>query len=116
VYNNRNSYKMRCIGEDMRKVGKRGQMAPFIIFAIIIGAVILLFAFKDQVNATLDNIIGREFTPTGFLTRCIDGDLKEEVNRIGKQGSYNSLEGVWKNMFSGHEFAYLCYTNQNYVT
>jgi len=111
------SYKIRCIEKDMKKgISKRGQMTAFIIFAVIIGAIILLFAFKDQVNTKINDLMGREFTPDGYLKRCIEPDLKEEINLIGKQGSYSNLENVGKKKFNSDEFAYLCYIKENYVT
>ncbi len=97
-------------------LNRRGQVAIFVIIALIIVSVILLFAFRDQVNSGIGNIFGSEFTPQAFLASCIGDDLDIEIERLGKNAGYDSLDDIGKVSYQGDEYAYLCYTSQNYLT
>jgi hypothetical protein len=97
-------------------ISKRGQVAIFVILALVIGSVIVLFAFKDQVNSGIGTIFGSEFTPRGFLAECIGDDLDLEIERLGKNAGYDSLDSVGKVSYQGDEYAYLCYTTGSYLT
>ena len=97
-------------------IKKRGQVSLFVIIALIIVGIIILFAFRGQIDSGIGNLFGSEFTPQSFLVSCIGNDLDVELERLGKNAGYNSLENVPKIDYQGDEYAYLCYTSQTYLT
>lgn len=97
----------------MTGMEKRGQMTIFIIVVLMISAIILIFVFNNQIKTVIMG--GNVFSPNAYLKECVEDELKEKIELVGKQGSYSSLKNVGKVAFNGDEYAYLCYTSQNYV-
>ena len=93
----------------MRKINKRGQLAIWIILAIVIVAVIiLLFAFRIPQRYILPS------KPNIQLQDCIINDLKNAIGEVSKKGgSVNPVNSI---SYEGEKVEYLCYTNQYYQT
>lgn len=92
-----------------RSMSKRGQIAIFIIIAVVIvvGAVILYF-FSPDLGFTFT-----DFTPTNFLTDCIQPEIKNGIDILSKQGGYANPEGYI--LYGGNRIKYLCYEAQYYL-
>ena len=92
-----------------RAMDKRGQIAIFIIIAVVIaiGAVIFYFLSSD-----LDFTFS-EFTPNSFLTDCVKPTLDSGIETLSKQGGYANPEGYI--LYQGNRVKYLCYQSQYYL-
>jgi len=87
---------------------KRGQLAIFVIVAILIVGVILAVILVPKLD-----IIGSEvFTPTGFLKNCIEPELRKGIDVLSNQGGYFNPEGFI--IFNDSKVKYLCYNAENY--
>ncbi|HVY01208.1 MAG TPA: hypothetical protein VHA12_00390 [Candidatus Nanoarchaeia archaeon] len=89
---------------------KRGQVALFVIIAlVIVGVLLLIFLFpKSKIGADIDE------NPTGYLRSCIEPGIKPEIARITSQGGFSNPEGFI--LYNGVKVKYLCYTSENYKT
>ncbi len=89
---------------------KRGQVAIFVIIAIVIVvAGILVYMFLPQAR----NLISGEVTPTEFIQRCVEDEVQRGVEILSKQGGYLEPEGYI--MYQDNKVKYLCYTAQYYL-
>ena len=90
---------------------KRGQVTIFVIIAIIIvGVILLLFAFGG-----LPTLLGGgQIIPSDFLTTCIMSDLQKDVTLLSNNAGYENPEASV--MYKGENYTYLCYTTEYYKT
>ena len=89
---------------------KRGQVTIFIIVAIIIVALAVLFYM-------ISPRLGIDLTPTAknpvkFIETCIEEDIENVVEKLSLQGG--SLEPEFYFTYNNISIEYLCYTNENY--
>ena len=92
-------------------LGKRGQVAIYVIVAIaIVAVIIVLFLFPD----VRTNITGGEFSPNTYLRSCVEEDVKTAVTELAQNGGYINPEGTI--LYQGREIKYLCYSSENYKT
>jgi len=97
----------------MRKIDcKKGQVTLWIILAIVIVALILLF-FNTRIRTGIKGIFTPS-TPVGQLQSCVEDKLEEAVGLVSARGG--SIEPANSVMYQGEEVEYLCYTNQYYKT
>ena len=90
---------------------KRGQVTIYVIIAIVIVGVVLLgLFFRPQI----EGVFGVEFSPQGYLSDCIEPELRKSVFTLSQQGGYTEPEGT--HLYQGDEYKYLCYTDKNYET
>tara|TARA_Y100000310_G_C20683919_1_gene817742 strand:+ start:235 stop:999 length:765 start_codon:yes stop_codon:yes gene_type:complete len=90
---------------------KKGQVAIFVIIAIVIVAsIVIIVLFFPNVA---DVFVG-EFTPQSFLKSCVEEDLMENVGLLASQGGYKNPEGFI--VHEGKKIKYLCYTSEYYKT
>lgn len=96
--------------------GKRGQVAIFVLVAILLLAMILIFYFffADTKLGSLTGIGGGTIVPNSFLKSCIGDDLEDDVDVLSNQGGYFNPKGSI--YYKGSNVKYLCYTSENYVT
>lgn len=89
---------------------KKGQVTIFIILAIVIVVLgILFYAFFPEIKTTF----GLETdNPNAFLKTCLEGDILKTVEKVSFQGG--SLNPELSYSYFGNEVEYLCYTNQYY--
>ena len=111
-----NNYKENSAGDRMKKqvngrlLNNRGQIAIYVIVAlvIVIGVVLVYFLYPDVVTG----IIGGKETPQTFLKSEIEPRVKESIGILSKQGGYENPEGYI--MYKGNRVKYLCYTSKYY--
>jgi len=94
----------------IKRVNKRGQVAIFIIVAvlIVVGGILIYFLYPDAIS---DVIRGSE-SPNVFLKSEIEPSVRESIEILSKQGGYEDPEGYI--MYQGNKVKYLCYTSRYY--
>ena len=93
------------------KRGVRGQVAVFVIIAILIVAVVLIIFAFPRIKPFFT---GQEFTPQSYLRSCIEPSVKEGMDLLARQGGYANPEGFL--VYNDQKIKYLCYTSQYYDT
>ena len=89
------------------KIGKRGQVAIFVIVGlVIIAAGVLVYFFVPEVR----NVISGEISPNSFVSSCLEEEINNGIELLSKQGGYANPEGYI--MHQGNKIKYLCYTAQ----
>lgn len=89
------------------KRNKRGQIAIYVIIAIIIVAVILILFSVDR---SPKKEISVEDNPRPFMENCVSDFVKEAVEIMLPQGGYIDPKHFYQ--FRGDKVAFLCYTNK----
>lgn len=99
----------------MGKRGEKGQLAIFVIIALVIVFVIAVIFLFPRLKIALS---GGEFTPEKYLRSCIEPEIKPKMELLNKQGGYANPQGfLVLNETNGVEkIKYLCYTNEYYKT
>jgi hypothetical protein len=101
-----NIYKHLNTKQDMDK--KKGQVALFVVLAIVIvAAVILLFALRPELNP-----LAKEPEPSGYLEKCIRDATSDALNQLSTQGGSLSPTGFV--LYDNNKVSYLCYTSDYY--
>jgi len=96
----------------MRKGEKRGQVTIFIIIAIVIVALAVLFYFLlPQIETTTGF---DEQNPGAFIQTCIEDKINDAVETVSLQGGSINPEHYFT--YNNVKIEYLCYTNENYKT
>jgi len=96
---------------------KKGQVTIFIIVAVVIvGLIILFFAFTDAGRGVVNRVLGIEYDINSNLKNCIEknSQIKSALDSIMVQGGSLNPEHYY--MYQGVKLEYLCYTNEYYVT
>ncbi len=99
-----------------RKKGlnKRGQVTIFIIIAIVIVAgAVIIYTFYPQIKTSLG---GQETNPPSYIQSCIEGDLRDAVNKVETQGG-SIVPELYAPYYDGeneYQIEYLCYTDEFY--
>ncbi len=89
--------------------GERGQVAIFVILAIVIvAAVFLIFWLTPARNIFTDA------QPTIRLEECVMPTLEEGIDKTSLQGGGIDPENYY--LYQGEKIEYLCFTNQYYET
>jgi hypothetical protein len=92
------------------EMNKRGQVAIFVIVAIIIVAAVGIYFFIS--GKTVPGISGgEEFEPEGFLGRCFREAMRETIEQIMPTGGFREPRDY--KVYNNIEVAYLC-KNVNY--
>jgi len=95
----------------LQRGSKKGQVAIFIIVAIVIVALVIAFyAFRGKI--TLPFITPSEINPSAFMADCLQDDITSTIETLSKQGGYMNPEGYI--MYQGEKVKYLCYTAENF--
>jgi hypothetical protein len=90
---------------------KRGQLAIFVIIAlVIVGMIILLILFNRNPGPTT-NI---EVNPIPYLKSCIEPNIQMNVKELSANAGYSTSEGNLD--YNGEKIKYLCYSSENYKT
>lgn len=106
----RNNYKRNPILFSMLNWGGKGQVAVFVILAVIIVAVVLFVVFYPGIKTTFDDAQ----TPDSYLRKCIEPEIKPVMEKLSAQGGYLNPEGFVT--YNDTKIKYLCYTNKDYLT
>jgi hypothetical protein len=112
------NYKENCTGNEMdvnekrgREMNKKGQVAIFVIIAIIIiGVLVLVFLFPN----VRETVTGEEFSPNSYLKGCVEPSVRDGVALLSRQGGYREPEGFI--LHEGVKVKYLCYNTNYYDT
>lgn len=89
---------------------KSGQVTIFIIIAIlIVGGGVLIYIFYPQIKTTLGGV---EETPQSYIQTCIEGSIKEAVDKSSLSGG--SINPEHYVLYDDSKVEYLCYTNEYY--
>lgn len=92
-------------------MSKRGQVAIFVIVAIVIVAVVAALFFVPQTRVLLQGSQTQD--PGAFMRSCMQKEFKAQVDSITSHGgSLNPSPSV---LYQGEQVQYLCYTTENYI-
>jgi hypothetical protein len=91
---------------------KRSQVTIFIIIALIVIALALLVYFLWPEIIPFPN--SRTENPSGFLSDCLEEDLKNTIQIVSSQGGTLNPENYI--LHQGEKVDYLCYTAEYYET
>ena len=86
-------------------------MVIFIILALVIVAVVLIFFL---LNSNFGFFSGEDLTPQRFFSECLEPEIQPSVGFLAKQGGYKNPEGYAT--YQGEQIKYLCYTDDYYET
>ena len=111
IVESRKDYKQKLGNHIMFVMQKRGQIALYVIIAIIIVAAILVIFLVPNLRT---NITGGEFSPVSYLKGCIGPEVNSNIELLAKQGGYINPEGFI--LHEGTKIKYLCYTAKDYET
>jgi len=87
---------------------KRGQVTIFILLAIIIVSTVLVYFLWAKPTYFSEKTKGLGFE------NCIKDALEPVINELGENAGFVNPEFVYS--YDGKNFAYLCYTNEYYIT
>ncbi len=92
-------------------IKKRGQMTIWIIVAIVIVAIIILFLlFRGEVIPTDDAGIRED--PRDFIDDCVRSNVNDAVDKMLPQGGFISPKHT--KLYNNINVAYLCHNRGNY--
>ena len=92
-------------------MNKRGQIAIFVIVAlVIVGAVIAVYAYP-RLSAL---IAPKEIIPAEYLRTCVEPEVKRVIELLAKQGGEENPVGFAN--YLDVKIKYLCYTSEYYKT
>lgn len=104
------NYKQKKAGISM---DKKGQIAIFVIIALVIISGILVFVLYKPARSLL--VPGaKEISPKQYLSDCIEPDLRNAIEILSAQGGYSNPEGYIP--YNDKKIKYLCYTSNYYET
>lgn len=90
---------------------EKGQVAIFVIVALVIVAIILILLFYSKIPLIQPSA---EVSPNAFLKSCVEPELKTQVKELADKGGYKNPEGNLT--YDGEAIKYLCYTAEYYKT
>jgi len=99
----------------MKETGeKKGQVTIFIIIAVLLVAmVILFFIFRDNIPSEIGGT-KKQANPYAFIQGCLESEIKTNVDKLALQGgSVNPKHYI---LYQGERIEYLCYTEEYYKT
>jgi hypothetical protein len=92
------------------KINKKGQVAIWIIIAVLLVGSILLFFYIER-NASL--VVPDEKNPKAFIKSCMEEKIIEREKLILKQGGYvNPNSNKYHTRYNNVDLAYLCYAEK----
>ena len=87
---------------------KRGQLTLFVLMALVVVSVILLFFLWVQPTYLVDESGGLKFE------NCVRDALEETVEELSVNAGFANPSFTYP--YNGEEFTYLCYTEEYYET
>ncbi|MEI6850060.1 MAG: hypothetical protein WCK29_03400, partial [archaeon] len=96
-------------------MSKKGQVAIFVIVAIVIvGIILILFLYPKSPLATPSG----EFNPNTYLKSCVEKDLQSNIKTLSANAGYANVNGTDKGtvMYQSENIKFLCYTPDFYQT
>ncbi len=86
---------------------KRGQIAVFVIIALVIAGIVLAIFLFPRIGIFVTDV-----NPNAFLKDCIEQDLDDFIIELSKQGGYSNPDNYLT--YEDEKIQYLCYTAENY--
>lgn len=102
----RNDYKE---SEGLRPMERRGQVAIFIIIAIVIVGAFIWLVVYPRLPTSLG---GAEINPTSYLRDCLSSEFEPALELVTAQGG--SITPAHALLHEGISVDYLCYTDEDY--
>jgi hypothetical protein len=87
---------------------KRGQVAVFVILALVIVSVVFVYFMFPSINP----VFSSDVNPHSYLRNCIEPEARQIMSVLGKQGGYSNPTNHVS--YQGERIQYLCYTSQPY--
>ena len=88
---------------------KRGQIAIFVIVAlVIVGVILVIFAYPKLISI----IAPKELSPEQYLRDCVQPDVNVAIKLLAKQGGEQNPEGYIN--YLDTKVKYLCYVSGYY--
>ena len=111
-----NNYKRDNAIQNMLKEDRKGQVALFVIIAIVIVSIIVIFVFYDDLEPIIPDITGGGggFSPQAYLAGCISPEIEPYIEHLGKNAGYDNISDSGTVMHQGEEYKYLCYIGGYY--
>ncbi len=107
---NKKKGENKNFSRELLRKNKRGQVAIFVIVAIVIIAfAALAYVYFPKIKLALTS---EKKSPNQFITECVKDDLEEYVKQISLQGGTLNPSPYY--MYEGNKLQYICYTNENY--
>jgi hypothetical protein len=94
------------------KIKNKGQVTIFIIIAILIVGLAILFYFvipRAEITTVFD-----EKNPNAFIQACLEDKIKDTVEIVSLQGGSIAPEHYFT--YNNTNIEYLCYTSEYYIT
>lgn len=109
----RKDYKHKLIDKSRmnRQIKKRGQVAIFVIIALIIIGIVIVFLAVPRLRPAF---ISSELNPGDYLRTCISPIIKSNIENLSRHGGDFNPEGFI--LYKDEKIKYLCYTSQYYQT
>src|SRR3989338_2325607 len=92
-------------------VNEKGQVAIFVIVAVIIVAILLVILLYPRLPLSRQGV---EVQPISYLRSCIEPDLMANIAELANTGGYENPEGYLE--YNGDKIKYFCYTAEYYKT
>jgi hypothetical protein len=89
---------------------KKGQIAIFVIIAVVIVAVLLAALLYPRLEEFVSPGV---FSPSQYLLSCIEPEIKSSVSLLASQGGYKEPMGYAT--YKDTKVKYLCYTSKDYT-
>lgn len=109
--NMRKDYKLKSIRLNMR-LDKRGQVSIFVIVAIVIVAIILIFYVYQR--GGLKSIQTGDENPRAYFENCLKPEFESAISDLSSKGGYSEPLGFI--VYNGTKVPYLCYTSEYFKT
>ncbi len=93
-------------------VNKKGQVAIYVIVALAILAVVLIFLIYPKIRPGMTEDVSAN--PQGYLSNCLNSVIKEQIAERALHGGDIDPEGAI--LFNNEKIKYLCYTSDYYKT
>jgi hypothetical protein len=90
------------------QVGKKAQLSAFIIIALLIVIILVIFLFRRDIFS----IVGGEKDPLSQVRECANSYAGEAVSILGNQGGV--IEPTNYYVYEGNKVEYLCYSANYY--
>ena len=96
---------------DDKRIDKKGQLTVWVIVALVIVAVIILF-FLLQRNFIKPGIETVKEDPRSFISQCVKKNANEAVDIMLHHGGF--IMPLHSKLYSNINISYLCYNSGNY--
>jgi hypothetical protein len=101
----------KCERTPFSMENKKGQVALFVIIAIVIVGIVLILLFYKKLPIS---VTSGELSPNAYLKSCIEPELDRNVEVLGNSAGYSNPEGYIT--YKDEKIKYLCYTAEYYKT